>query len=183
VVSGRKLSRRRHGEACEEGTHYGRTGRALIGRCGNPVHGARPEHRLTCRSMSRERAVALLACIASALCAVAASTAGGSKDVVLVRKSATGRHAQVVPSAVAPRNAKISVRVGAVPNQRVSGYWTVACQYGANGSSRDAGDVRGRTPLTVPVRVAPYWPIGSCTVVGTVRLSGRGRITVELIAH
>ena len=133
--------------------------------------------------MAGRRLAALVACGVSALCVAAESTAGDAKEIVLVRKSASGRHAQVVPSAIAPRYRKIFVRVTAVPNQRVSGYWTVACQYGASGSSRDAGDVRGRTPLSVRARVAPYWPIGSCKVIGTVQLSGRGRITVELVAN
>src|ERR1051326_3885073 len=133
--------------------------------------------------MVGRRLAALVACGVSALCVAAESTAGGAKEIVLVRKSATGRHAQGVPSATPRRYRRIFFRVPAVPNQRVSGYWTVACQYGASGSSRDAGDVRGRTPLSVRARVAPYWPIGSCTGVGTGHLSGRGRITVELVAR
>src|ERR1051326_1530095 len=117
--------------------------------------------------MVGRRLAALVACGVSALCVAAESTAGDAKEIVLVRKSASGRHAQVVPSAIAPRYRKVFVRVPVVPIQRVGGYWPVACQYGASGSSRDAGDVRGRTPLSVRARVAPYWPIGSCTGVGT----------------
>src|SRR5690242_15940256 len=64
-----------------------------------------------------------------------------SKDVVLVRETATGRHAEVLTSALAPKGRSVSVRVIAVPNQRVSGSWTIACSYFGS-SSRNAGDVR-----------------------------------------
>jgi hypothetical protein len=63
-------------------------------------------------------------------------------DVVIAQKSATGIHAQAVPSAYARRYEKIVVFVTARPNQRVTGSWTVSCRDAAAGSSRDAEDIR-----------------------------------------
>jgi hypothetical protein len=120
------------------------------------------------------------ACFLVALCSVV-GRATALPDVVLARKSATGLHAQAVPSAYAGHYKKIVVFVTARPNQRVTGSWTVSCHSGTS-SSRDAEDLKGRTPLGVAVR--PSWSANeACLVVGAAKLARRGRITVALVAH
>jgi len=103
-------------------------------------------------------------------------------DVVLAQKSATGVHAQAVPSGYGGHYSKIVVFVTAHPNQRVTGSWTVSCRGPGTASSRDADVFKGRTPLGVALRHA-WYPEGSCLVVGTAKLAKKGRITVALVAH
>src|SRR5438876_852956 len=86
-----------------------------------------------------------------------------------------GEAAQAVPSADAGRYRRISVRVNAVPNQRVMGSWTVVCHVGGTGTSRGAEDFKGRTPLTVAVRPGALDYGWVCTVVGAATLAGQGR--------
>ena len=133
-------------------------------------------------NMVAKRMVVLGACAVVVICATA-SQAARVGDIVIGRKSASGRHAQAVPSADAGRYRRISVRVNAVPNQRVTGSWTVVCHVGGTGTSRGAEDFKGRTPLTVAVRPGALDYGWVCTVVGAATLAGRGRITVELVAH
>jgi hypothetical protein len=129
------------------------------------------------------RAAAVASCTLVAV-SLAVGQALALTDVVLAKKSAAGVHASAVPSAqtTRPYN-KLVVFVTAQPNQRVTGSWTISCHFAGSGSSRDAEDFKGRTPLGVAVRTGSLGPGSTCFVVGAAKLARRGRITVSLVAH
>ena len=65
----------------------------------------------------------------------------------------------------------------------------IGCR-GFNSLSHDAGDVKGKTPLTIPMQstqavaygIAPGSGRGDCTVVAVATLARAGRVTVEVLA-
>jgi hypothetical protein len=109
--------------------------------------------------------------------------------VVVAKQTATGKHASATASTEAGRYGAFLARVLASPNQRVAGSWVIGCR-GFNSLSHDAGDVKGKTPRTVPMQtthaeanqMAPGSGKARCTVVAVATLARAGRITVEVLA-
>jgi hypothetical protein len=122
--------------------------------------------------------------VAVAGTALALSASGGAspaKDVVLAHATAKGRHALATTVADAGAHAKLTLRVTAVPNQRVRAGWVVRCDRVNLGSGRDAQDYSARTPLTRKLRALP-WPGPPCKIAVDATLTQSGRVTVELLA-
>ena len=123
------------------------------------------------------------------LCACGGKGSGRPAQVVLVKRTANGRHPSVTAATDAGPYSTFFARVIAKPSQRVSGSWVIGCR-GFNSLSHDAGDVKGRTPLTVQMktpeaesyRMAPGSGQGKCTVIAIGTLSRRGRVIVEILA-
>jgi hypothetical protein len=108
--------------------------------------------------------------------------------VVVAKRTASGQHASATASAEAGLHSTFFARVTAAPNQRVAGNWVVGCRVGLN-RSHDAGDVTGKTPLTVPiepVQAESYGMgpngLGRCTIIALATLARSGRLTVEVLA-
>ena len=123
--------------------------------------------------------------------AVAAAALAGAAaraqpvDVVVGHKTASGRHAQAIAFANTFRVTKFAVRVTATPNQRVTGFWGFHCNVGVSMGNRDADDFARKTPFTQPMRkpVMGAATAYTCQLVGSAKLSRRGRVTIQLIAR
>jgi hypothetical protein len=100
------------------------------------------------------------------------------------RATASGNHAAAVADGRTDQFSKLALRVGAAPDQRVSGSWSIACRIGDGEMAAHDGDTfAGKTPLTVAMR-----PVGSpngipvtCSAVASAKLAGSGRVTVQLL--
>ncbi len=122
----------------------------------------------------------------SALCAVFVSLCGcstthGVAETLVARKSASGTHPVVTVIGVTGRIRHASIHVNASPRGRVTGGWSMTCQLGSYGDTRDAGDLRGRTPLRVALPV-PHDYQQTCRVTGRAWLDGSGRLAVAVFA-
>jgi hypothetical protein len=124
----------------------------------------------------------VVAAVVSVLCALVPSGCGKSarKEVVLGRKSATGRQAAAEASASIPVAEGVRVRVAARPRQQVTGSWTISCSAGRSAGARAADHFGGQTPLTVTTRDVVFTPAKSCTVIADARLSTSGLLSVEI---
>ena len=117
--------------------------------------------------------------------AVALSSAGGAipaRDLVIAHGTAKGRHALATTVADSGAHTKFTLRVTAVPNQRVRAGWVARCDRVNLGSGRDAQDYSARTPLTRKLRALP-WPGSPCKIAVDATLTKSGRVTVELLAQ
>jgi hypothetical protein len=109
--------------------------------------------------------------------------------VVLAKKTTSGKHASATASSQAGPYSTFFARVTAAPSQRVSGNWVIGCR-GFNTLSHDAGDVQGKTPLTVRMQptqaesfgMPPGSAKGRCDVIALATLARAGRLTVEVLA-
>ena len=59
--------------------------------------------------------------------------------------------------------------------------WAIRCTLNA-GSGRDGQDYHVRTLFTKKYRALP-WPYSGCRVEADATLTGRGRVTVQILAH
>jgi len=129
------------------------------------------------------RVAALCVCVVL-LCGCGAKTAKHQTETVIAHKSATGKQASATASADAGRFGQFSVRVGAAPNQRVTGGWVISCRGPGTMTSRDSHNFNGRTPLTVPTNpLASPDANASCTVLALATLAGSGHVTVKLLGQ
>jgi hypothetical protein len=104
------------------------------------------------------------------------------KLVVLAQKSASGGKAHALAVAKTGKFDDVQVHVEAKPNQRVRAGWVKFCR-GSGYTGRVSRDVRGRTPLSVPVELDALDTKADCRVVGDATLFKKGRLTVQLLAR
>lgn len=116
-------------------------------------------------------------------CGAGGSKSGHEARLVVAKKTTRGKHASATASMDAGQYRTFFARVTAAPDQRIAGSWVIGCR-GFNSMSHDAGDVKGKTPLTVRMRttqaeaygMAPGSGHGTCTVVTVATLTRSGTI-------
>ena len=113
---------------------------------------------------------------------VATAASEASADIRRIgRCRARGDFAICVADGSVDNPSRMWVKVKALPNQSVSGSWTVVCSRGSGAGSRD-GNFSGQTPLKRRIRM-PYTNPDNCSVGASGQLSHGGRIVVILLAR
>jgi hypothetical protein len=125
------------------------------------------------------RVAALCAC-AVFLCGCGAKTGKHQTETVIAHTSAAGKHASATASSGTGHFGALSVRIGAAPDQRVSGGWVITCREGT-AYSRTSKNFGGRTPFVVALGPSPT-DVG-CNIVALATLAGSGRVTVKLLGQ
>jgi hypothetical protein len=127
-------------------------------------------------------AAAVLVCSAAMFSGCGGNDATSSHDMPFAHATATGNHAEAQATGRTERFDKLTLHVAAAPDQRVGGSWSIACRIGdGEMSAHDGGTFTGRTPLTVQMRPAASPVPAACTAVASAKLSGSGRVTLQLL--
>jgi hypothetical protein len=98
---------------------------------------------------------------------------------VVASKRASGDFAIALAAGNASHPLVIAVRVFAVPNQSVSGNWTMVCSKGLGAGSK-SGRFVGRTPLLRLTRMPMSRP-NNCTASAGAQLSKSGTVRVQIL--
>jgi len=99
---------------------------------------------------------------------------------VIGTAKASGAQASALVSAAAFNPNRLFVRVTSSPRQRASVTWHAICWRGQSSGSND-GSFSGRTTVRRKIRMPKRNP-DRCTLSATGKLSGSGRIKVQLLA-
>jgi hypothetical protein len=99
---------------------------------------------------------------------------------VIGTAKAQGPQASALVSAAAQNPSRLYVRVTSSPRGRVSVTWHAICWRGSNSASND-GSFSGRTTVKRKIRMPKRNP-DRCSLSSTAKLSGSGRIKVQLLA-
>src|SRR5579862_5043215 len=110
-----------------------------------------------------------------ALASGAGARATGT-NVTSASASGPGAVAAATGSASHPR--LITVSIATVPSQRVTGTWSVVCTNGFSAGPK--GEAATVTPLTRTFTFPATGP-AQCHARATARLSGSGRVTVQIV--
>ena len=119
-----------------------------------------------------------IAAVAAALAALA-SAAGASGGTIVTKATASGPGAVATASGSASHPRLVIVSIAAVPSQPVIGTWSVTCSNGFDAGPK-GGQVATIAPLKRTFTFAANGP-AMCRAKATARLSGDGRITVQII--
>ena len=120
----------------------------------------------------------------SAVTLVGAAAHAQPVDIVVGHKSASGTHAQAIALGETIRVTKFAVRVTAKPNQRVKGSLELSLPRRRDDRRPRRRQLCAKTPFTVQMRSPRLGTtLYACDLVGSARLSQRGRVTVELLAR